>query len=491
MRLTTLGLIGALGTALLLILLFPPFNLRPLAAVALTPLLYLMAQEPRWRRRFGWGWLAGAVYWGVTCGWIQAVLQKYGNLNLGLSILAIVLFAVAKGLHMAVFASLGAVFLKRRWGLLLIPAFWTGLERTHANLGFTWLQLGNAGIEMGIPLRLAPYAGVYGVSFVLASLATGLVWVLLRRPRQQLAWLAPLALLVVLPGIPADERTTASAVALQPALSDDSMSTRDEYERGLKRLAFSTLSEATNPNLATPQLLLWPETPGPFYYYRDSYFRDTVTQVARLASTPFLFGSVASTARNEPLNSGIMLDSDGRLLGRYDKVHLVPFGEFVPPLFGWVNKISAEAGEYAPGERVVVFPTAHGTVGAFICYESAFPHFVRAFVNEGAQVLVNLTNDGYFLRGRARGQHLLLARMRAVENRRWLLRATNDGTTAAISPAGLLHDVFPPFEPRTGRLYFNWIRETTLYTRIGDVFAWTCLALALALRVAAEVPQYG
>jgi apolipoprotein N-acyltransferase len=139
----------------------------------------------------------------------------------------------------------------------------------------------------------------------------------------------------------------------------------------------------------------------------------------------------------------------------------------------------------------VVVPSVDGhQLGAFICYESAFPHLVRRFAGAGGDVLINMTNDGYFGRTAARAQHLLLARMRAVENRRWLLRPTNDGVTVSIDPAGRIVDRLPPFVERTGRLRFSWIEEKTPYTRFGDWFAWSCLALGLAAAVWTQVPHY-
>lgn len=176
---------------------------------------------------------------------------------------------------------------------------------------------------------------------------------------------------------------------------------------------------------------------------------------------------------------------------RYDKMYLVPFGEFVPPLFSFVNRISDGAGDYAPGVNLVVTKLDGHRLGTFICYESAFPHFVREFPNAGADVLVNLTNDGYFGRSAARQQHLQLARMRAAENRRWILRPTNNGITASIDPAGRVVQQFPEFVRTSGRLGFRYVSAKTFYTRHGDWFAWGCLVLALASVVYAAVrPNY-
>jgi apolipoprotein N-acyltransferase len=242
-----------------------------------------------------------------------------------------------------------------------------------------------------------------------------------------------------------------------------------------------TLESALNRSLPPPSLLLWPEMPAPFYYYEDEVFRDDVTQVARLARVPFLFGSVSWTPARAPLNSAILLDANGQFISRYDKMFLVPFGEFVPPLFNWVNRITKEAGDFQPGTSIVV-PNAGGhRIGTVICYESAFPHLVRRFSARGAEVLINMTNDGYFGRTSARQQHLLLARMRAIENRRWLLRPTNDGITVSIDPSGRIVDRLPSLEQRVGRLGFSWIAEQTPYTRFGDWFSWSCLALGVGV----------
>lgn len=483
MRLWQLTLGGSLLTGLLLVFLFPPADMRLLAPVALTPLLYALAHEPFPAWRFFWGWLAGFVFWVSVCYWIQAVLLGYGGLNLPLSILALVLFAAIKALHLGAFAWLAGPMLERPWGLLAIPALWTGIERLHAPLGFTWLQLGNAGIEMGLPLRLAPFVGVYGLSFVFAALATGLTFVALRRPRRQLAWLAPLLILPLLPAIGYREPPNETAVTMQPALDESAPWTPAAIEKETKNLAYETLAEALRPDQPKPTLLLWPEVPAPMYYYADAKFRDAVSQTARLSSASFLLGTVAYTTHGEPLNSAVMLGADGRLTGRYDKVHLVPFGEFVPPLFGWIQKISTEAGNYEAGKRIVTFPVGDHTAGGYICYESAFGDHVRQFARQGAEVLINLTNDGYFGRSAAKGQHLLLARMRAVENKRWLLRSTNDGITAAIDPAGIVRDELKPGVRMAGRLRFGWIKEQTMYTQFGDWFAWLCLAAGIALGV--------
>jgi apolipoprotein N-acyltransferase len=490
MRAWQLALLGALLTAALLAALFPPVGAAVLAPLALTPILYALAHQPHWKSRFLTGWLSGFLYWLVVCHWIRDVLAAYGGLDGALSWLAVILFAVAKGLHMAVFATLAGPVLRRTWAIPAIAALWTGIERTHAPLGFPWLTLGNAGIDMALPLRLAPVVGVYGLSFLFAALAAGLTLAALRRNRRELAWLLPLPCLFLLPAAGPRTQPTQQAVASQINIPADFRPIQHENSALIRQLSMQTLQSALDPSLPKPSLLLWPEAPAPFYYYQDPEFRSTVTELARLSSTAMLFSGVAYTPAMEPLNSAILLGPDGALQGRYDKVNLVPFGEYIPAGFGWIQKISSESGNYQPGTAPKVFQSDGHSLAAFICYESAFPHFVRQFANNGAELLVNLTNDGYFGGDAARRQHLMLARMRAAENARWILRPANDGITTTIDPGGRLWDTAPERQRLVTRLRFGYERDKTLYSRFGDWFAWLCLIAGLLAVAATEIPVY-
>ena len=228
------------------------------------------------------------------------------------------------------------------------------------------------------------------------------------------------------------------------------------------------------------RLLVWPEVPAPFVYDSDTDFREQASQLARLARTSFLFGTVAHTAAGAPLNSAILLGPGGEYLGRYDKMYLVPFGEFVPRFFSFVNRITQEAGDFEAGKRLVVFRAEERRLGAFICYEAVFPHLVRRFAAEGAELFVNISNDGYFGRSAAREQHLKIVRMRAAENRRWILRTTNNGITVSIDPAGRIMDRLPPYQQVALHTRYSYVREQTPYTRYGDWFALVCAVAGIA-----------
>ncbi|MCC7498155.1 MAG: apolipoprotein N-acyltransferase [Bryobacterales bacterium] len=480
----------ALLSGVLLVLVFPGAGLTLLAPVLLAPLLYACSCESRWKHRFLLGWMSGVVFWFGVCYWIQFVLEVHGGMGLWGSWGAFLLFAVLKAFQTGVFAVLAGLLLPSRFAIPGIAALWVALERTHAPMGFTWLLLGDAGTDMSIPMRLAPLTGVYGLSFLFMMMNVAIVLLLLRRPRIQLAWLLSLPLLYLLPAMPAVERPVESLVSVQPNVDETRQWTAESVAAFEKGLVYQSLNAALKSGLEAPKLIVWPEVPAPLYYQSDPQLRQEVAALTRLANTPLLFGTVAYNSDGQPLNSIQFIKRDGEPGGRYDKIHLVPFGEYVPPVFGWVNRITKEAGDFAPGGHLRLFNAEGTRFGAFICYESAFPHFVRRFTEAGAQVLINASNDGYFGHSAARAQHLLLVRMRAAENRRWIVRSTNDGITAAIDPAGRVRQRFPPYVEYAGRLNFSPQVELTLYTRWGDWFVWLCVFAAIALLVLPRIPVY-
>lgn len=480
----------AIFSGLLLVWMFPGAGLAILAPAALAPLLYACTREPRWKHRFLLGWISGVVFWFGVCYWIQFVLEVHGGMGRWGSWGTFLLFAVLKAAQSGVFAALAGVLLPGRWAIPGVAALWVALERTHAPLGFTWLLLGNAGTDMSVPMRVAPLAGVYGLSFLFAMMNVAIVLVLRRRARTELAWLLALPLLYLLPALPEAARPADSLVSVQPNVDEQQRWTAESVAAFEKRLVYQSLNSALKSDEPPAKLIVWPEVPAPLYYQSDAGLRQEVATLARLANTPLLFGTVAYNKSGAPLNSLQFIGRDGEPHGRYDKIHLVPFGEYVPGAFSWVNRITKEAGDFAPGDQLRLFQVDGTPMGAFICYESAFPHFIRQFTKAGAQVLINASNDGYFGHSAARLQHLQLVRMRAAENGRWIVRTTNDGITAAVDPAGRVRQSFPLYREYTGRLYYSSQTQLTLYARWGDWFVWLCAAAAAILLILSQVPVY-
>ena len=472
-----MNLLLSLVTGALLVLIFPRFDFTWLAPIALAPLLIACAREPRWKQRFLNGWASGFVFWFFICIWIQFVLEVHGGMGRWGGWGAFVLFALLKALHTALFASLAGPLMSTKWAVPAIAALWCGIEHAHGSwglawlgLGFAWLDLGNAGIDWPVLMRLAPITGVHGLSFVFAMLGCGVALIALRRPWKELLPLAALPLLLLLP--PTADQTSAreSVQVVQPDVDTEARWTSESFAEFERRLSVLSLDEPA-------PLIVWPEAPAPFYPDRPA-FRSYISGIAKSAHASFLMGGVSYTPEGAPLNSAFLLNPVGEIIDRYDKIQLVPFGEYIPPAFSWVNRITGEAGDFRPGTRVVTMPVNDHKIGTFICYESAFPTLVREFTRGGAQLLINLSNDGYFGDSAAREQHLSLVRMRAAENHRWILRSTNDGITAMIDPAGRVTATIPSHKETSELMHFNYEADLTLYTRHGDWFPWGCLALS-------------
>ena len=470
----------SLLSGVLLVLIFPNFNFTLLAPVALAPLLIACARERSWKRRFVLGWASGFVFWFAVCSWIQFVLEVHGGMGRWGGWGTFVLFALLKGLYTAAFAALVGRVMGTPWAIPGAAALWTAVEYAHGTiglawigLGFAWLDLGNAAIDMPLLPRLAPVTGVWGLSFALAMIGCAIALAVLQRPLTHYAWLAAFAMLPLVPELPTPHAGTERVRVVQPNIDTEAEWTPETVAVLEQRMKL--LSEP-----ADAPLIVWPEAPAPFYPTEES-FRKYMGDLAREAQTPILMGGVGRTSAGDPLNSAFLFNANGQLAAeRYDKIQLVPFGEYIPDAFGWVNRITHEIGDFVPGNRIVTFPLDGRRMAAFICYESAFPNLVRQFTKAGANVLVNLSNDGYFGHSAAREQHLELVRMRAAENHRWILRATNDGITAMIDPAGREIARLALYTQTSAVFGYNSLTGTTLYVRFGDWFAWLCLLAGTA-----------
>ena len=485
-----LNFVLALSSAGLLVLLFPPFGFVWLAPIALAPLLIACAREDRWQWRFAFGYAAGVVYWFGLCHWIQWTLEHHAAMSGGLAWVLFALFCLAKALQTGAFAALAGLVLRKWLALPAIAAMWVAIEWTHSYTGFEWLNLGNAAADMSLPLRLAPITGVWGVSFALALMGAVVAEVALsimeRQKKHPSVWLLALPCLVFLPALPVARTGAETAVVVQPNIDDESVWTEDLLASTERQMRLFSITAAGRDH--STAVIVWPEVPAPFYE-SDSAFTGLISTVAKQAQAAVLTGVVARTSSREPLNSALLVDENGNRVSRYDKVNLVPFGEFVPWPFGLVTrKVSSEAGEFAPGSKVVVSKVEGHAIGTFICYESVFPSYIRQFAAAGAQVLVNISNDSWFGKTAARYQHLLIVRMRAAENDRWIVRATNDGISGVIDPAGRVGLTVPEYREGSARLHYNYIGDQTFYTRHGDWFVLVCAIVALSAVASAVLP---
>ncbi len=463
----------ALLSAALLILCFPGYNLFWLAPVALTPLIIAAAREPRTWRRFWLGYVSGALYWFSVCNWIQFTIQTHGGMSSASAWFVFVLFTLAKALQTGAFAMLAGWTMRTKLAIPVTAALWVVIEYTHGPLGFAWLNLGNAGIDMGLPMRIAPIAGVWGISFFFAATAAEIANLVAGRRGIPGLGVMLIPLLFLLPRLPEKQPADQKAMMVQPNIDEAERWTGQSFALLLKRM--KELSVGSNTSL-----LVWPEAPAPFYD-DDPVFMDYAEGIARENHEYFLTGLISRPSNGAMYNSAVVISPDGKVLTRYDKVNLVPFGEFIPwPLGPIAFRITNEAGDFQPGNRQVISPVGGHKLATFICYESVFPRFISGFVRRGAEVLVNPSNDGWFGKTAARFQHLEIVRMRAAENARWILRDTNDGISAAIDPAGRLRQQLALYQETSGVMGFSYSRQTTFYTRWGDWLVVLCLVMAAA-----------
>lgn len=239
-----------------------------------------------------------------------------------------------------------------------------------------------------------------------------------------------------------------------------------------------------------PRLIVWPEVPAPFYLAEDPAFRARAENIAQKAGAYFLLGYIGMTGES-PSNSAAVLSPAGEVVSRYDKIHLVPFGEYVPfkKLLFFAESLTRQVGDFTPGAEYTVSSLDNRRISAAICYESIFPDLVRQFVKRGSELIVVITNDGWFGESSAPYQHLRMGIVRAVENRRYIVRTANTGISAIIDPYGRV-EASTPIGVRMvldGVAHFR--SERTFYTEYGDVFAYLnalCVAIALVFAMSGQ-----
>lgn len=498
-------------SAVLQVLIFPLPNLYWLSWIAVAPLLVaiLRARRPRSLQLQGsekflparpaqgflLGYLTGILWYIGNCYWVYSTMKQYGGLNAAEAAGLLLLFALYLGLYHGLFGLIVSWLARGESGLrnalVLAPFAWVAVELARTRItGFPWDLLGVTQVD-NIPLaRIATVTGVYGVSLeIMIVNAAFAAAFLLRRNRRSLLWAALAATFVLqsarwipAPAIPAD-RTALLVQENIPVLENGDWTTQ-YFADTLNDLSRLSLTPVGGRH---PDLIVWPESPAPFYG-ADPAFRRDISSLAQAAHSWMIIGSVGvDNAMMSPdhvtriFNSAALVSPGGDWGPRYDKIHLVPFGEYTPfkNWLSFASGLTKEVGTFTPG--VVREPLQAGDqrLGVFICYESIFPNDIRQFAANGAQVFVNISNDGWYGDSGAYAQHLKQARMRAIENARWLLRDTNTGVTASIDPFGRVVASTPRKLRNVLQAPYAISDETTFYTRHGDWLAYLCAIISL------------
>jgi len=494
---SALGLAAVSGA--LLALAFPMIDWGPLAWIALVPLLLAaMGRGPG--AAFLAGWVAGLVFFLATLYWLVLTIGTYTNLSPLVSVGPLLLLCGFLALGFGAFAA--GCERARQAGVelaLVAPPLWVLVEwiRTYILGGFPWVSLGYSQYRATYLVQFVEFTGVYGLSalVVLVNVAVYSAvrcWYAGKAPSTR-GMLAVTGLLVVLvawgywrvqelTAIPSKgslrvgviQGNVAQDVKWDPAYQEGTI---DHYEK----LTTAAVADGA-------ELVVWPETAAPFFFQEEGELRDRILAFARRLGVWLVVGSPAFSHEDGALrlhNRVYLVGPDGNADQFYDKMELVPFGEYVPlkSLFFFVDKVVEGVGDFRAGSTPVVFHTTRGNFGTLICYEGIFPGLTRQFVAGGADFLVNVTNDAWFGRTSAPYQHLAMATVRAIENRVPLVRVANTGFSAMVNIDGTIRWRTGLFESAWRVDTINWIGIPTFYTRFGDLFVHGCMALLVLVAV--------
>jgi apolipoprotein N-acyltransferase len=496
----------ALTSAVLLIISFPDFEIWPLAWIGLVPLLLVVARSPRPWPSFLLGWLFGTVFFYGSCYWLTYSMIHTAGLSPWVAFPLLLPGAVVVGVFPAIFAFMLALVI-RRWGapaLFLAPLFWPALEWARLEItGQLWNAIGYSQAFHPSFIQAARWGGVYAVGTLVVFANAAVAFALFKRTKRALAIFvfAVLSLAIILEltsrAIPFEEERFITdyddpvVVALQPNVPMDLVKSVEDM-RQLTALHFE-MSEAAlrqlpvplqDGNKQRPRLVIWPESPMNFAYGSDSQLRERLAAFAKANHTSVLLNSQEVAPNDGLYNSAVLINEEGRLVAQYDKIRLLPFGEYVP-LPQWLpgaGLIRGMVGEFTPGTNYRPMQVGPVRAGVFICIESAYPAIARRFTGEGADVLINISNDGYLGQTAVMRQHLSNAVFRAVENGRPVLRVTNTGITARITASGNVEGATAGFKPEVR----TWLIRPTLsaptfYSKHGDLFVWSCAVISLLI----------
>jgi apolipoprotein N-acyltransferase len=504
-----IGWLLAILSAILQILSFPSPALYFVCWIALAPLFVILIDRrysPSLWRCVLLAYFNGVLWYGGTCFWIFHVMHSYGNLSKPIAAGILALFCFYLALYHAFFGFLLGFLTRSRAfanarALVLAPVLWVAVELARAHItSFPWDLLGYAQVN-DLPLtRLATFTGVYGLSFVVALVNSVLAlgFLLPRQRRMGVALVGVLGAIALQSGAfvrypESHPGHIAELVQVNlPILETDWPV--PFYDLTMAQLVqLSSENASAVPHDPNPALIVWPEAPAPFYT-SDPKFQHWLAALAQDSHAYLIVGSLGIIPANnaekyEMYNSAQLIRPDGGFGGRYDKIHLVPFGEFVPfqHMLSFAESLTHDVGKFSRGnQRNVLRIDGHG-VGTFICYESIFPDEVLNFARNGAELFVNISNDGWFGEFGAPVQHLNMARMRAIENGRWLLRATNNGISASISPLGEVITAAPRNTRTVLKAPYTFESGTTFYTRHGDWFAGICAIISILAFVIASL----
>lgn len=490
---------------LLLIFCFPGFGYYPLAWIVLTPFLVSLPDKTP-QKAFLSGMLLGIPYFFGTTYWIYHSVTYYGHIPFIVSIALVFILSLYLSLYTGLFGLLFSMKIKKSAlpAMLLAPVFWVTIEfiRSYALTGFPWSSIGYSQYRFLTAIQVSDLTGIYGVSFLVLAVNGALADIfILRRRRSSMPLFASYHTII---GYIVLSALFLSAFAygywrihqnrhgndLRVSIVQGNIEQDKKWDATYQSEVINTYKELTlKAFVYSPSLIIWPETSLPFYFGTDTDLTEDLLSFKRQIGADLLLGTVIIKERpsaNSPArlsNSAVLLDNDGKATYIYDKIHLVPFGEYVPlrRVLFFVDKLVAGIGDYTPGETLLKANTPYGSFATFICYEIIFPGLVRKFYSKDGDFIVTITNDAWFGKTAGPEQHFSMAVFRAIENRKPVIRAANTGISGFIDSNGkiLLRTAF--FERTTETAYIKTDQSRSFYSRFGDIFSYVCIVLTLLL----------
>jgi len=491
-------LLLSLLSGILLILSFPNFDLEFLAWLVLVPLLYSIDGKTL-SHSFKLGFLTGIVSFLGILYWIVVAVHTFGNIPLIPSVLILFLLVAYLSLFIGAFTFLTRL-IQMRLGfrtLLFTPFLWVALEYLRSILltGFPWANLGYSQY-LNLPfVQMADITGAYGLSFVILLVNATLFSILRQWFKKVFPFKEAIVTVILLLGfliygyvrMGIVDRQMIQNPPLKVGLVQGDI---DQSIKWDKAFQLETLNIYDKLSLRVaedkPDLIIWPETATPFFFQDAKEYQPLVLGIPKKTNAFLLFGSPSykiEKGKVNHYNSAYLVSPSGEIVGKYDKIHLVPFGEYVPlqDLLFFIGSLGEGIGDFKSGKEIYNFSLPQDKFGVLICFEIIFPDLCRTFVKKGANFLVTITNDAWFGRTSAPYQHFSMAVFRAVENRVFVARAANTGITGVIDPKGKILKEGGIFKREAMAGTIRLSNRKTFYTLYGDLFAWACSAFSILL----------
>ncbi|MGA9111549.1 MAG: apolipoprotein N-acyltransferase [Smithella sp.] len=483
----------AVLSGMFLFLSFPKYGSGLLAWIAFIPLFFSLKKAATFTQGLLLGFITGIVSYTGIIYWIAFVLVNYGYLPLYTAIVLMLLLACYLSIYIALFAGCIVYFRERLPLYLTAPVLWVCFEYGKSFLltGFPWENLGYSQYLNTYLLQFADVAGVFGLSFLIVLINATVFEVIDKRSKKE--YIIASVVFLILAGAYAygicrlDQvnKSVQNSPGMEVSLIQGNIDQSIKWDENFKRETLNKYEQLSLNSLpGNGSLIVWPETAAPFYFQDINSLHNQIINLSRKTKSWLLFGSVSSSQKkntNDSFNSAYLVSPEGDVKGRYDKVHLVPYGEYVPyrDIFPFVKKLTAGIGDLGRGAGFNPLSLDNKKIGILICYESVLPFAARMYKNNSAGLLVNITNDAWFGTTSAPFQHFSMAVFRSVETRLYLVRAANTGISGIIDPGGHIVAETKIFQNDALKGYVKFVNIPTFYAKHGDILVTVCFVLII------------